>query len=563
MEAIRYEPVVAGLPTRQPDWREGWAGDDALSPVAPVGTPVVIVAAATATATARGDVQDVGEHYPTPAPAPAAQVLEQSGVCRVATAGTGFGVFSSAREGWKGLAFDLPAGALAGCTGLRFSVRADEAYAGLVVRISEGPGDSGPGSVYSSTFELVGDGAWHEITLPIFGAGFRTGAYQPVRPLDAASAARITFVLPYHRPLAFDLTDILGVRAPVGDVPCPTIYPLVEVCDAYTDWRGEHVQRSGLAALAGYEELALRTQAANKRRETAAEALAMGRAAQAELTAYAADFDRVYAASADTYSYVRALGAIRHALWANQVELDRLAAWQDHADAELVWVTPFTPDQYRDYPVEVASLAYWSEGHRVTGTLARPSRPGRYPLCIMNHGYGSFSKDHMIQVMRAASAGFVVLASDYRGQGESEGRQTRNQEGQAAMARDVVHGATAVLAMPYVDPTRIVMWGHSMGGAVSWHVLGSEFGRRIRAYAQVSSREPGVSDDSLRGLTCHVRLTAGGNEERLVEAMPRLEAAMRRIGLAFESKIYAGYSHHGMKYQDSLSEALAFLRRHV
>ena len=38
---------------------------------------------------------------------------------------------------------------------------------------------------------------------------------------------------------------------------------------------------------------------------------------------------------------------------------------------------------------------------------------------------------------------------------------------------------------------------------------------------------------------------------------------MRRIGLAFESKIYAGYSHHGMKYQDSLSEALAFLRRHV
>jgi ABC transporter substrate binding protein (PQQ-dependent alcohol dehydrogenase system) len=30
-----------------------------------------------------------------------------------------------------------------------------------------------------------------------------------------------------------------------------------------------------------------------------------------------------------------------------------------------------------------------------------------------------------------------------------------------------------------------------------------------------------------------------------------------------ESEVFAGYSHHGMKYQSSLAEALAFLRRHV
>jgi hypothetical protein len=45
--------------------------------------------------------------------------------------------------------------------------------------------------------------------------------------------------------------------------------------------------------------------------------------------------------------------------------------------------------------------------------------------------------------------------------------------------------------------------------------------------------------------------------------MPQTEELLRRIGLPFESKVYPGYGHHGMKYQASLAEALAFLRRHV
>ena len=60
-----------------------------------------------------------------------------------------------------------------------------------------------------------------------------------------------------------------------------------------------------------------------------------------------------------------------------------------------------------------------------------------------------------------------------------------------------------------------------------------------------------------------MRVTAGGAEPRLVEAMPRIEESLRQLGIRFESKVYEGYSHHGMKYQESLREALAFLKRHA
>ncbi len=550
------------------DWRENWAGSSARPVVEPVGSSVVVLDLPRMIA-ASGFAQAVGENYPTPRPTPSV-ALAGGGAARIESDGTSFGVFSSAREGWRGVTFDLPAGALAGCTGLRFAVRSDEPYQALVVRAIEAldptlpPGPMGPRSAtYATAFDLVGDGEWHEITLPLFGDVFKGGAFQAGRPIDAEKVDRLVFVLPYHRPFAFEIGAISGLRAPKGDVPFASIYPVVEVSDRYVDRGEERVNRSGLTELARYEELSLEAQSLNRRRETAGEALTLATAAQAELQAYASGFEERHARSRDTYTYRRALGSLKTALWANRIEIDRLAAWPRHADGELIHVSPFVPDQYRDYPVEVAGLAYWSEGLRVTGLIARPAREGRFPLLLLNHGYGSFSKDHMIQVMRAASAGFAVLASDYRGQGESEGRQTRDRDSSAAMARDVVNGAKAILELPFVDRGRVVMWGHSMGGGVSWNVLASDFGKQIRAYNQVSSGLPAGLEESLHGHRCRVRLTAGGEEPRLVESMPRIEESLRQIGISVESKVYQGYSHHGMKYQASLRDAMAFLRRHV
>ena len=480
------------------DWREGWAGSSARPVVQPVGSPVEVLGTARMLS-ASGFAQQVGENYPTPRATPGLASGED-GAMLVESEGTSFGVFSSAREGWKGLTFELPTAALADCTGLRFSVRSDEPYTGMVVRAVEALDPSAPVGpmgprplAYATAFDLVGDGDWHEITLPLFGEGFRGGAFQAARPIDAERVDRLVFSLPYHRPLYFELGPIFGLRAPHGAVPFASIYPVIEVSDRYLDRGEERVNRSGLAELARYEDLSLEAQPLLKRRETAGDALALVKAAQSELEAYASGFEDRYAGSRDTYTYSRALSALKTALWANQIEVDRLTNWPRHADGELIRVSPFVPDQYRDYPGEVASIAYWSEGLRVTGLVARPAHDGRFPLLLLNHGYGSFSKDHMIQLMRAASAGFAVVASDYRGQGESEGRQTRDRDSSAAMARDVVNGAKAILGLPFVDGDRVVMWGHSMGGGVSWNVLASDYGKQVRAYNQVSSGPPAGS----------------------------------------------------------------------
>ncbi len=247
----------------QTDWRASWAGSAARPVVEPVGDPIVLLDAPRLAA-ASGFAQDVGDNYPAPRPTPVASPAGVDGVV-VESDGTNFGVFSSAREGWRGLTFDLPAGALADCTGLRFAVRSDEPYDRLVVRAVEAlepdatMGPMGPRQMtYATAVDLVGDGAWHEVTLPLFGDGFRGGAFQVGRPIDAAKVDRLVFVLPYHRPIAFELGAIYGIRAPRGDVPVAEIYPIVDVSDAYVDRGEERVNRSGVPELARYEDLSLK-----------------------------------------------------------------------------------------------------------------------------------------------------------------------------------------------------------------------------------------------------------------------------------------------------------------
>jgi dienelactone hydrolase len=134
-----------------------------------------------------------------------------------------------------------------------------------------------------------------------------------------------------------------------------------------------------------------------------------------------------------------------------------------------------------------------------------------------------------------------------------------------ASAMDVVNGARAVMKLPYVDDARIGMWGHSMGGTVSWQVLASDFGKQVRAYTQISSF-PNVTDEQLKQIRCPVFMvagTVGSLEERIVNRLPNAVERLTKAGVPFEAKVYPGYSHHAMKYGEALADALAFLRKHV
>ena len=64
----------------------------------------------------------------------------------------------------------------------------------------------------------------------------------------------------------------------------------------------------------------------------------------------------------------------------------------------------------------------------------------------------------------------MVFRPDYRGHGFSEGA-ARGAYGFPDYTVDVLNGLAAVKQHPDVDPNRIGMWGHSMGGGITLRVL--------------------------------------------------------------------------------------------
>jgi dipeptidyl aminopeptidase/acylaminoacyl peptidase len=135
-------------------------------------------------------------------------------------------------------------------------------------------------------------------------------------------------------------------------------------------------------------------------------------------------------------------------------------------------------------------VEFWSEGTLLRGDVYEP--PGlpageRRPGIVLCHGWGG-TKQHLHSIelpQRLAEAGFVVLAFDYRGWGESESRvvvrEPLPKEKAEVTARvqvirevvdpfdeawDIHHAIDFLQGEPSVDPNRIGLWGSSYGGGL-------------------------------------------------------------------------------------------------
>lgn len=119
--------------------------------------------------------------------------------------------------------------------------------------------------------------------------------------------------------------------------------------------------------------------------------------------------------------------------------------------------------------VEVFSIAYESDGLRITGVMALPKPlPASFKLIVYNRG-GSrdYGKLTLLNVLRSmapfAQEGYVVLASNYRGNGGSEGVE----EFGGADVRDVLRLLEIGRALPGFDGKNAFMIGHSRGGMMT------------------------------------------------------------------------------------------------
>lgn len=118
--------------------------------------------------------------------------------------------------------------------------------------------------------------------------------------------------------------------------------------------------------------------------------------------------------------------------------------------------------------------SYKSDGLKIFGLLTVPDGDppaGGFPAIIFNHGYISPEQYQTTERYVAyqdgfARTGYVTFKSDYRGNGNSEGKP----EGayySPAYTIDVLNAVSSVKKLSYVNPDKIGMWGHSMGGAVT------------------------------------------------------------------------------------------------
>jgi uncharacterized protein len=143
---------------------------------------------------------------------------------------------------------------------------------------------------------------------------------------------------------------------------------------------------------------------------------------------------------------------------------------QSYPGSQLVFEEILEPGTNYDRFV----VSYLSEGNKILAmlTIPRGERPPTgWPVIIFNHGYippdvYRTTERYVAYVDSIASHGYIVLKSDYRGHGFSEGAPS-GAYGSPAYTTDVLNAVASIKMYPDADPNRIGMWGHSMGGQIT------------------------------------------------------------------------------------------------
>jgi uncharacterized protein len=123
-------------------------------------------------------------------------------------------------------------------------------------------------------------------------------------------------------------------------------------------------------------------------------------------------------------------------------------------------------------------VAFYVQGLRqyalLTFPFGDPPDDG-WPAVVFNHGdidpeLYQTGTHYQRYIEALASNGFVVLAPDYRGHGESEG-VALNAYSTSDYVIDVLTATAALKNHPLINAKRVGMWGHSTGGHITLRAL--------------------------------------------------------------------------------------------
>ena len=138
------------------------------------------------------------------------------------------------------------------------------------------------------------------------------------------------------------------------------------------------------------------------------------------------------------------------------------------ADDKTQWKEAY---KYLD-SIDVFGITYLSEGLKIRGFLAKPKKEGKYPCIIYNRGgnrdFGALKVGHgAILLGQIAKEGYVVIASQYRGNGGSEGQE----EFGGREVNDILVLPKLLEEIDDANTDKIGMYGWSRGGMMTYLAL--------------------------------------------------------------------------------------------
>lgn len=121
-------------------------------------------------------------------------------------------------------------------------------------------------------------------------------------------------------------------------------------------------------------------------------------------------------------------------------------------------------------------FTYLFESKQVSGMINIPEEKGKLPVVIMIRGYiDKEIYETGIGTVRAAEVfaknGFITLAPDFLGFGESDDESENSLENRFSRPAQILQLITSVKSLPQADTNNIFIWAHSNGGQVALSIL--------------------------------------------------------------------------------------------
>lgn len=124
------------------------------------------------------------------------------------------------------------------------------------------------------------------------------------------------------------------------------------------------------------------------------------------------------------------------------------------------------------HDVIIEKITYQSDGLKVKGYLAQPKNNGKYPCIVYNRGgnkeFGKLNSKKAVFILgKAASWGYVVAASQYRGNDGGEGKE----EFGGKDVNDVLNLIPLFDHVNNTDTSKMGIYGWSRGGMMTYLTL--------------------------------------------------------------------------------------------